>query len=374
MKVMIIGAGWAGASCDYLLRQNNIESHIFESKNVVGGHSRSEKLNNVIYEPNGPHIFHTSNKDVNNFVRKFGMNRNYSHQIKSRIYPKSLKGESKLVSWPPQVSELKEFKEWKLIKTELDNLPKEPNINNFQDYAVSIMGGILYELFIEGYTIKQWGTEPKNLSSEFAPKRIDLRTDDNKNIFKDKWEYFNPEGSGEIIENILADSKVEFNSEITIENIDNYLDSYDALIITSALDLYLQTEDVLEWRGIKSEPEYFENLNEEDKHTEAYQINHPSLNETFTRTIETKHASGQKIKGSVVCKEYPVEKVRHYPVLSKDSKNKYLNDQHKLTIKNNTKTPVLFCGRLANYQYINQDEAILQGFNTAKKLINESNK
>ena len=49
MKVMIIGAGWAGASCEYLLKQNNIESHIFESKNVVGGHSRSEKLNGVIY-------------------------------------------------------------------------------------------------------------------------------------------------------------------------------------------------------------------------------------------------------------------------------------------------------------------------------------
>ena len=236
------------------------------------------------------------------------------------------------------------------------------------------MGSILYELFIEGYTVKQWGTEPNNLSAEFAPKRIDLRTDNNKNLFKDKWEYFNPEGSGEIIENVLKKSNVELNSEITIKNIDNYLNNFDALVITSALDLYLQAEDVLEWRGIKSEPEYIENLDNEEKHTEAYQINHPSLNEKFTRTIETKHASGQKINGSIVCKEYPGENIRHYPVLSKDNKNKDLNNQYKATIKNNTEKPVYFCGRLANYQYINQDEAIVQGFNAASVLIKENNK
>ena len=66
---------------------------------------------------------------------------------------------------------------------------------------------MLYELFIEGYTIKQWGMDPSELSSDFAPKRIDLRTDGNKNLFKDKWEYFHPEGSGAIIENILSKNK-----------------------------------------------------------------------------------------------------------------------------------------------------------------------
>ena len=73
MKVMIIGTGWAGASAHYLLKKLNINSELFESRNVVGGHSRSEKINGVIYEPNGPHIFHTSNKLVNDFVNEFGL-------------------------------------------------------------------------------------------------------------------------------------------------------------------------------------------------------------------------------------------------------------------------------------------------------------
>ena len=72
-KVGIIGAGWAGTSAYYKLRENNIDSVIFEKNDKVGGHSRSEKMEGVIFEPNGPHIFHTSNDEINKFVNKFGM-------------------------------------------------------------------------------------------------------------------------------------------------------------------------------------------------------------------------------------------------------------------------------------------------------------
>jgi UDP-galactopyranose mutase len=372
VKALIIGSGWAGASCNYMLKKHNIESHLFELKKVVGGHSRSEKIDNVIYEPNGPHIFHTSNKEVNDFVTKFGMKRKYSHQVKTRIYPPSLKGSSILLSWPPQISELEELREWDIIKNQLDNLPKKINKKNFQDYAVSIMGSMLYELFIEGYTIKQWGMDPSELSSDFAPKRIDLRTDGNKNLFKDKWEYFHPEGSGAIIEKILSKEQINFESKITINNIHEYSKNYDLVVMTSALDLFLDLDKVLEWRGIKSEPEFFDTQNLEDKITEAYQINHPSMNESYTRTVETKHASDQSIKGSVVCKEYPVDNLRHYPILSKDNVNTQTNKNYKKQIVENLDLPVYFCGRLANYQYINQDEAILQGFNTAKEILKDS--
>jgi UDP-galactopyranose mutase len=142
--------------------------------------------------------------------------------------------------------------------------------------------------------------------------------------------------------------------------------------MTSALDLFLDLDKVLEWRGIKSEPEFFDTQNLEDKITEAYQINHPSMNESYTRTVETKHASDQSIKGSVVCKEYPVDNLRHYPILSKDNVNTQANKKYKKQIVENLDLPVYFCGRLANYQYINQDEAILQGFNTAKEILKDS--
>ncbi len=369
VKVLIVGAGWAGATVCEMLERNGIKSEIFETTDKVGGHSRSEIINGIIYEPNGPHIFHTSNEMVNKFVNQYGMNRKFKHQVETRIYPESLKGESKLVSWPPQVEELMNFEEWGSIKEELNSLPKLINKENFETYAISIMGATLYSLFIEGYTYKQWGVEGSKLSSEFAPKRIDLRNDGNKNLFNDTYEYFHPNGSGEIIEKILENKLINLNSKINIDNLEELSSHYDHIVITAPLDDFLNKKEKLPWRGIKSEPMYFEN---ENFNTESYQINHPSLNEEFTRTIETKHASGQNINGTVVCKEYSFPDIRHYPILGKDGKSKKYNDELKNEIitLNDSKNKIHFCGRLANYQYINQDQAIEQGMQTAKDIIN----
>ena len=92
-----------------------------------------------------------------------------------------MKGDLILLSWPPQVDELKNLEEWKAIENELNSLPENINTENFETYAISIMGPTLYSLFIEGYTFKQWGRGSK-LSSEFA-QRIDLRSDGNKSLF-----------------------------------------------------------------------------------------------------------------------------------------------------------------------------------------------
>lgn len=367
-KILIIGSGWAGASASYKLESLGFKTTIIEKAKVVGGHSRSEKKSGIIYEPNGPHIFHTSNKRVNQYVNKFGMKRRFTHEIKSRIYPDSLKGESLLVSWPPQIDELRILTEWAQIENELNLLPDSPNENNFETYAISIMGETLYKLFIYGYTKKQWDLEPKQLSSSFAPKRIDLRSNGYKGMFNDKWEYFHPEGSGEIIERILEAREVRLNIKIDLNNIDEYIDGYDALIITAALDDFSLSKDKLLWRGIKSEAEFIQNIDIDEFATEAYQINHPSLNEKYTRTIETKHASGQKINGSIVCKEYSFPNIRHYPVLKKDDHNSSLNKNLKKLIKSEIKIPTFYTGRLANYKYINQDEAIENAFLCAEEI------
>jgi len=368
-KVLIIGAGWAGASCSNYLEENLIETTLIEQKNVVGGHSRSEVKSGVIYEPNGPHIFHTSNEEVNNFVRKFGMKRKFKHKVKSRIYPPSLKGDSALVSWPPQVNEIKKFQEWINIEKELMNLPKKPNDNNFETYAISIMGKTLYELFIYGYTKKQWDLEPNELSSRFAPKRIDLRTDNELGLFKDKWEYFHAKGSGDIIENILINKDVHFDLKVDINNISNLIKDYTHVVITSALDDFIASDQKLEWRGIKSKTKLYEDLDESECITEAYQINHPSLEENYTRTIETKHASGQRVKASIVQEEYAYPNIRHYPVYRSGTNVFDDNDKFKNQIINEISRPVYFAGRLANYKYINQDEAILDGFRAARKIL-----
>lgn len=103
--------------------------------------------------------------------------------------------------------------------------------------------------------------------------------------------------------------------------------------------------------------------------TSGYVINHPSLRVPYTRTVETKHASGQSIHATVVSEEYPGSPDRHYPVATPERRFERRNELLKREIRERSPIPVFFCGRLANYTYINQDEAIRDGFTIAAEVL-----
>ena len=169
--------------------------------------------------------------------------------------------------------------------------------------------------------------------------------------------------------NILINKDVHFDLKVDINNISNLIKDYTHVVITSALDDFIASDQKLEWRGIKSKTKLYEDLDESECITEAYQINHPSLEENYTRTIETKHASGQRVKASIVQEEYAYPNIRHYPVYRSGTNVFDDNDKFKNQIINEISRPVYFAGRLANYKYINQDEAILDGFRAARKIL-----
>lgn len=271
-KVLIVGAGWTGATIANILQKNNVDVLVVEKDIIVGGHSSSSEINKVVWEPYGAHIFHTSNEEVAKFVNKHGLTRKYEHKVITEI---DMFDEKMLLSWPPQIDELMRLPNWKNIEKDLQNLPNSPEGETFIDYIVSMMGKTLYEMFIEGYSIKQWGDELSSLSSSFAPKRVELRSDGYKRLFRDKYEYFHPQGVTPIIESILKNTDVTFSKTLDFENISDYF-SYDHIVLTCPLDEFLGV-DTLKWRGIRLEPEYFD-LTEENSHmTENYVINYPSL-------------------------------------------------------------------------------------------------
>ena len=366
-RYLIIGAGWSGATIAKLLNDSGNEVKILEKENYIGGHSSSFLYNDVIWEPFGAHIFHTNNETVAKFVQKHGMTRKYEHKVLTKF---SLNDEEFLMSWPPQVEELKKLPNWKLVKKELEKLPSDPSGKNFEDYVISMMGPTLYELFIKGYSIKQWGDNLKELSSAFAPKRIQLRSDGYKRLFNDKYEFFHPEGASPIIKNVIKNIDIELLNEVNIDNIDDQFKNFDHLILTCPLDGFVN-QNILKWRGIKLEPKYFPNLNEDQTITENYVINYPDLKTPYTRTVETKHASGQKVNASVVAYEYPGTNDKHYPYPTVERIYEKENEKLKNVIQKNFSNKVSFCGRLANYTYINQDQAIAQSFGLFRNLQNE---
>jgi len=366
-RIAVIGSGWAGAAAAYTLQECGVRTEIFEKAAVVGGHSRAEVMQGVVYEPNGPHIFHTSDREVARFVHRFGLGRPYAHCPLTEIF---IDGEPRVMSWPMQIEEVRQLPQWAAIHRELNARPARPDENSFETYCISLIGETLYRLFVYDYTVKQWNTEPRLLAAHFAPKRIVLRHDGDRRLFHDTWQYFPAAGVNSVIESVLATVPVNLNAEIVLADIvDNLYRDYDGVVCTAPLDTFGRSTGELEWRGIRSHAVFHPVDEAGATVTPGYTINRPHRNVAYTRTVETKHATGQQVYGTIVCEEYPNGDDRHYPVFTVDDRNRRTNEQLKHNIRATSPVPVWFCGRLANYQYINQDEAIRQGFDTAREIL-----
>lgn len=372
-RIAVVGAGWTGAVAARLLTDAGFAVEVMEKASVVGGHSRAETINGVVYEPNGAHIFHTSNAEVNEFVNAHGLTRPYDHKVLTEVYlsPDDDDHEGRLLSWPPQVSELRELPNWPTVEQELGSLPPLPTGDNFEDYVVSMMGRTLYDLFIRDYTAKQWGRPATELSARFAPKRVELRHDGHRGLFRDRWQYFPPNGINEVIESVLSTVAVTLNTEVTSDDSDRLGQDYEAVIVTAALDDFARCPGELEWRGIEMVSQYHDLDEPDGVVTPAYVTNRPSMRVPYTRTVETKHATGQLIGGTVVSKEMPGAPRRHYPVLTADGANERRNTELADKIAASFDIPVYFAGRLATYRYINQDEAIADAMTVANRVAKE---
>ncbi len=366
-SIAVIGGGWSGTTAARLLHDKGYRVHLYERDQTLGGHSRSEVLGGVVFEPNGPHIFHTSKPAVADFVQRFGMRRTFEHRVLTEIF---LDDEEKprFLSWPPQVDELCDLPIWRQIEKELADLPSTPSTANFQEYSESVMGPTLYSLFVRDYTIKQWAREPSELSASFAPKRLDLRTDGNRRLFRDPWEFYPERGFQEIIERIAQPLPVTVGATLAFADLEDLAKEHQAVMVTAALDDFIGRPGALEWRGIRTVSRYVPLTDPDAKLTPGYQVNRPSLRRPYTRTIETKHATGQRIAATVVSEEYPGAPNRHYPVPTVDSRNERLNSSLQQEIRESSPLPAFFCGRLANYLYINQDEAIEQAMTCAEEV------
>ena len=368
-RVAVVGAGWTGAVAARTLSDVGVRVEVFERAAVIGGHSRVEELGGVVYEPNGAHIFHTSNPVVADFVHRFGMGRAYEHKVLTEVFLDADDEEGRMLSWPPQVDELRQLPVWPRIERELAGLPPAPVGEDFESYATSLMGRTLYELFIEGYTIKQWDRHPSTLSSRFAPKRIDLRSDGDRRLFKDRWEFFEERGVNDVIGAVLQTAAVTCGAPITAVDLDDLARSFDVVVVTAPLDDFAGEPGTLEWRGITMRSTRHPVDDPSGTLTPAYVVNRPSPRVPYTRTVETKHATGQRIAATVVSEELPGAPARHYPVPTVDRRNERRNDELKAGIVERSPLPLVFAGRLANYQYINQDQAIEQGLACADEVL-----
>lgn len=368
---LIVGTGLAGSVFAHEMTKAGKKCVMIDRRMNVGGNCYTETKDGIPIHVWGAHIFHTNSKKVWDWVNQFTEFKKYHHQVKC-FY------KGKYYTFPINLKTLNEIDE--NIKTPYDakmyfdqfkDLIYDPTygdltVDNLESHCIKQIGPELYEIFVKGYTQKQWGTEPKNLPSRII-KRIPVRTSFDDTYFHNADYCGIPKnGYTEIFRKCLEGVDVRLNVDYH-ENREGWDAMADRVLYTGPLDEYFSwDEGELEWRSLE-----FENKRIE---TEDYQgmavINYNEAEVPWTRIIEHKHFGGHVSGVTWVTREYPAAWKRgreaYYPVA--DEKN---NELHKRYAGRFVGTGKYACGRLADYKYYDMDQVIASSLALVERILKE---
>lgn len=363
---LIVGSGLFGSTFAYEMTKRGKKCLVIDRRNHTGGNIYCEEVNGINVHKYGAHIFHTSNKEIWDYVNQFAEFNNYINcpiaNYKGEIYnmPFNMNTFTKL--WKDVVTPSDAKKRIEEQKRELNG--KEPT--NLEEQAISLVGRDIYEKLVKGYTEKQWGRDCSELPS-FIIKRLPVRFTFNNNYFNDRYQGIPVGGYNVIIDKMLENCDVELGVDY-LQNKEKYNSIADKVLYTGMIDEYFDYSlGNLEYRSLRFENEV---LPEVDDYQGNAVFNYTDIETPYTRIIEHKHFEFNNCKGTVITKEYPSEwKIgdeAYYPV--NDEKNNKLFEEYKsLAAKENN---VIFGGRLGNYKYYDMDKVIEAALECVKENTN----
>lgn len=359
-SAVVVGAGIAGAAAAWQLGELGYRVRVYERADVVGGHTRTEWMRGIPYEPHGAHIFHTSDEAVWSLVTKLVDFAPYRHRVMIRV------GDL-LLPWPMQVSAVGQLADHEEIHRQLRARPTSPDTTNFETYCVSLLGRSLFEACVRDYTRKQWGQDPDQLSAATAFGRVELRNDGYLDLFRDPFQGWPRDGYAALVEELLRGTEVQLGSMVTVDDLAEVSLPGEPVVITSALDDFFREPGALPWRGVRLESQFRPDITLSQP---AMVINEPSSAVPWTRTIETKWALDElhDVPGTVVMREFPGADAKHYPVLDAAGLNRVTQRALQTRLASYRRNPLHSAGRLATYSYINMDVAVRRGLDAAQDI------
>jgi UDP-galactopyranose mutase len=365
-RVLVVGAGLTGCTLAHRLAQEGVDTVLLERDPVPGGLIRSEHMNGVLYEPHGSHIFHTEDEEVWRLANAITPFRDYRHRV-------DIVADGKVLNWPILLSDIDRQSNAAEIHAQLKkrrhvDASARAEAANFEEWCLELMGPILYERFIRPYTEKQWGRPARELSAQWAPRRVSVRWDNDPYLFPDPFQGWpgGPNGYTDLIDGLLDHPGIGLRT-----GVDATLDTLDAagadiFVLTCPLDtLCGERFGTLGWRGILVRNIHLPHV---EYAQGAMVVNYPGEEFPFIRIHETKHASGQQCEGTVLGFEFTGAPTRYYPIELPE--NRSLNDRYKAFVRE-TLGPerTFFAGRLANYVYIDMDDCMRQALDVADELL-----
>ncbi len=348
---LIVGAGFAGSvMAERLASQLNKKVLVVEKRNHIAGNAYDEyDEHGILVHRYGPHIFHTNSKEVFDYLSQFTEWIQYEHKVLAKIGNEL---------YPIPINRITINKLYNLsLKTDEEVAAffesareKRYPILNSEDIIVNQVGKDLFEKFFKHYTKKQWNLEAKELSPSVCG-RIPVRTNDDCRYFTDKYQYMPKEGYTKMFEKILNHKNIKVILNTDYKSIIESLE-FDKMIYTGPIEYFFDYKyGKLPYRSIRFE---FRNLSQV-QFQETAQINYVDDSVEYTRVVEHKLLSQQNSDSTTISFEYPQKYGEpFYPVPTEENRHQYLLYKKEAEKLNN----ILFCGRLAEYQYYNMDQVV----------------
>ena len=366
---LIVGSGLFGATFAHLAHKQGKTCLVIDKRPQLGGNIYCENIAGINVHKYGAHIFHTSNKEVWNFVNSIVEFNRYTNSpvanYKGKLYNLPFNMNTFYQMWgitTPEEAQAKidEQKAEAVAKMKADGV-SEPR--NLEEQAQVLIGKDIYERLIKGYTEKQWGRKCTDLPA-FIIKRLPVRLIFDNNYFNDKYQGIPMGGYNKLIDGLLegVDTKVSvdfFKDEIELPNgnkgvlKDHWKELASKLVFTGKIDEFYNYQfGKLNYRTVRFEQETIDCPNYQGNAV----VNYTEREVPYTRVIEHKHfemfgAEVYETPKTVISKEYSTEwkdgMEPYYPV--NDKENSELYAQYKNLA--DQEEDVIFGGRLAEYKY-----------------------
>lgn len=365
---LIVGAGLFGAVFAHEAKKKGKKVLVIDKRSHIGGNIYTEDVNGIQVHKYGAHIFHTSNKEVWDYIQQFAEFNRYTNSpvavYKGELYNMPFNMNTFNKMWgvvTPQQAQAEIDRQ----KAEIKGEPK-----NLEEQAISLVGRDIYEKLVKGYTEKQWGRKATELPS-FIIKRLPVRLVYDNNYFNDKYQGIPVGGYTRIIEKMLDGIEVRLNTDF-FKNRAELSSLANKVLFTGMIDQYYNYKyGELEYRSLRFETEDLPNISNYQGNAV---VNYTEYEVPYTRIIEHKHfefgcQGGNETNHTVITREYPAKWKKgdepYYPM--NDSKNNELFAKYKALA--DKEENVIFGGRLGMYKYFDMHNVIAEALSCAKENL-----
>ena len=359
---LIVGAGLYGAVFARELTQRGKSCLVIDHRNHIAGNIYTEKMAGINVHKYGAHIFHTSDREVWEYVNQFAEFNNYVNSplavYRDELYnlPFNMNTFSKMwgIRTPKEARQMIERQVAELGITEPQNL---------EEQALSLVGTDVYTKLIKGYTEKQWGRDCRELPA-FIIRRLPCRFTYDNNYFNDRWQGIPIGGYTQMVEKMMEGADVLLQTDY-FDLIREQPEIARTVVYTGCIDEFFGYRlGALKYRSVRFETE---ELPEENYQGNAV-VNYTDREVPYTRVIEHKHFEFGKQPTTVISREYSAEwkpgLEPYYPVNDAENSALYAQYQQLAAQQEN----VIFGGRLGQYRYYDMDKVIRAAMDEVKKL------